>query len=71
MKSKDQTIRRLRSQRNILRRAAQTSVYEAQVEDDEGEKRPGHEKVVQDNGDNEREEMRRFSIFTNDSLAFC
>ena len=70
MKSKDQTIRRLRGQRNILRRAAQTSVIEAQEGDDEGEERPAHEKVVQEIGDNGREEMRKFPTFTNDSV-FC
>ena len=71
MKSKDQTIKRLRGQRNILQRAAQTLVNEAQEGDDEGEEKPVHEKVVQDSGDNEREEMRRFPTFTNDSLVFC
>ena len=70
MKSKDQTIRRLRGQRNILRRAAQTLVNEAQKGDDEGEERPIHEEVVQDSGDNKRDEMRKFPTFTNDSLIF-
>ena len=68
MKSKDQTIKRLRGQRNTLRRAAQTSVNEAQEGDDEGEERQVHEKVVQDSGGSEREEMCRFPTFTNDSL---
>ena len=71
MKSKDQTIKRLRGQRNILRRAARTSVNEAQEGDNEGEERRVHEKMVQDSGDNQQEEMRKFSTFTNDSLVFC
>ena len=70
MKSKDQTIRRLRGQRNILRRAAQTSVNEAQEGDDEEEERPVHQRMVQDSGNNEREELSEFPTFTNDSLVF-
>ena len=71
MKSKDHTIKRLRGQRNILRRAAQTSVKEVQEIDDEGEEGPIHEKVVQDSGDNDREEMRKPPSFTNDSPVLC
>ena len=71
MKSKNQTIRRLRGQRNKLRRAAQASVNEAQEGDDKGEERPVHEKVVQDSGDDKKGEMRKFPTFTNDSLVLC
>ena len=71
IKFKHQTIRRLRGQQNILRRAAQTLVNEAQKGDDDGEERPIHEKVVQDSRDNKRDEMRKFPTFTNDNLVFC
>ena len=71
MKSKDHTIRRLRGQRNILRRAAQTPVKEVQENDDEGEERLVREKVVQESGDNEREELRKFPTFTNNSPVLC
>ena len=64
IESKDHTIRRLRGQRDILRRVAQAPVKEAQEEDDEENECSAYTKVVQETADSEkREKLRKYCHF--------
>lgn len=62
IESKDHTIRRLRGQRDILRRVAQAPVKEVQ-ENNEGNEVLAHVKAVHGRGNDKREELRKFSHF--------
>ncbi len=61
LESKDHTIRRLRGQRDILRRVAQAPVKELQENDDSGKEERAYAKVVQDTVDSEKgKKLRKY-----------
>ena len=64
IESKDHTIRRLRGQRDILRRVAQAPVKEVQEKDGKENEEPAYAKVVQESADSEkREKLRKYCHF--------
>ena len=71
IESKDRTIRRLRGQRDILRRVAQAPVKELQENDDSGKEGPAYAKVVQDTIDSEKgKKLRSIATFTSNNQRF-
>lgn len=69
IESKDHTIRRLRGQRNILRRVAPAPVKEAQENNDRGT-RNRRTRIVQDNFNDDGVELIKSSRFHEQQRCF-